>query len=136
MPKTNQITNINAAALTTLDAEIRAAIAPIAEKYGVEFRRGRGVYGGANGSLKIEISTIGDDGKAITQEAEDYKRYASWHEMDPTALGREFSVGIYRYTIVGLKPKSPKYPVIGRRISDGKEYKFTPSVVKRGMVAV
>jgi len=35
--------------------------------------------------------------------------------------------------LVGFSPSSPKYPIIGRRVDSGKEYKLTEESVKQAM---
>jgi hypothetical protein len=34
-----------------------------------------------------------------------------------------------------LKPRNRKYPIIGQRVSDGKQFKFTSHAVRLGLLA-
>jgi len=63
-------------------------------------------------------------GDVLTREAQDYKRFASAMGFDADTLGRELTWGGDAYTIAGLSIKSTKYPLLCRRVKDGKMYKF------------
>ena len=92
------------------------------------------VKGGSVGAtfvnLKIEFAEVGEGGVAESREA-----LAKFYGLSDDDLGRQFVFRGERLTIVGLKPKSPKFPILGRNGS-GKVYKFPAESVKRGLVSV
>ena len=57
-------------------------------------------------------------------DVEDLKKYGWKYGLDETHFGSKFSSNGETYELVTIKPRSKKYPFIGRRLSDGKQYKF------------
>ncbi len=94
------------------------------------------VKGGSIGTtfvnLRIEFAEVGEGGVAESKETADFKALARFYGLSADDLGRQFVFRGERLTIVGLKPKSPKFPILGRNGS-GKVYKFPAESVKRGL---
>ena len=63
--------------------EISHCLEPIGEKHGIELKLGRCSYSSGNFTMKLEGSLVGDDGVVLTKEAEDFKKYAHWHGLEP-----------------------------------------------------
>jgi hypothetical protein len=78
--------------------------------------------------LKFEFAELGEDGVAQTREATDFTMFAQQYNLEPTDLGKEFVSGTERYTIVGLKRRARKMPILATR-KDGKTYKFAAPMV-------
>jgi hypothetical protein len=111
-------------------ADIEAAVQAVADKHGVSIKRGNASFSESTITLKVEVSTIGDDGTVNTKEAEAFTKEARWFDIDPAALGRVFDVRGKSYTIVGFKPRSRKYPILGRD-NQGGVYKFPADLIAR-----
>lgn len=82
--------------------------------------------------FKVQAAEIGVEGEAKTREADDFKFNAIRWGLSPDDLGRKFRHNGMVYEIIGAKPRSHKYPILGRR-HDGKTFKFHPETVKRGI---
>ena len=124
---------IGSGELKLLATEIEEAVQSVAKKHGIQIKRGRGVYGGANATLKLEIATMGTGGQVQTREAEDFKLYAKLYGMEADDLGKEFTdFDGEVYKITGFKPRSRKYPVLVERC-DGKGFKMPVARVKAGL---
>jgi hypothetical protein len=125
--------SIGSGELKLLATEIEEAVQSVAKKHGIQIKRGRGVYGGSNASLKLELAVVGKGGQAQTREAEDFKRYASVYGLKAENLGAEFTdFDGEVYTITGLKPRSRKYPILVERV-DGMGFKMPAERVKVGL---
>ena len=75
--------------------------------------------------FKVEMRELNADGSVTSAHARDYIRYCRQYEMEPEWLDKTFTDGLgTSITIIGIKPKSSKYPIIIRK-DDGKEYKAT-----------
>jgi len=89
-----------------------------------------GTYSDNNISSRIVISVKGDDGEIVTKEAEDFKRYAESYCLKPEDLGERFlDFNRKEFEIVGLKPRSRKYPILVKEVKTGKVYKFSANAV-------
>lgn len=111
--------------------EIEAALKEVALRHGVVIKCGNGSYTANNFTLKLEASAIdAATGVVFTKEAEAYKRNAAILGLKEEWLNQTFqSYTGESYKVVGLKPKSTKYPVLGER-ADGKVFKFGAGMVK------
>jgi len=113
--------------------EVLALVADdLKEELGVTVALRNGSYNSANITFKLECAEINADGVAQTKEVSDFRRYAYRLGLDPKDLGREFRAGGQLFEICGLKPRSRRYPILGKNKA-GKVYKFAASTVKFGL---
>ena len=122
-----KVTSFNRKNIRQINNELEAALKQVAEKYGLEVKLGNTRFTGDNFSTKVQVATVGQDGIAMSKEATDFNRWktALGINMD---LGQEFQRNGKTYTIVGLKPRSKKYPILAK-CSDGKTYKLPVDLV-------
>ena len=111
-----------------ISSAIEKALDDVATKYGVVITRGRASYTSDNMTLKLNVSTIDNDGSVMTREATDFNTYASVHGITKS-LGDVITHMGHNYKIIGFKPRSTKYPVIMEKITDGKKYKFPVNMI-------
>lgn len=111
--------------------QIVAQLETWAEDHGVEIHRDGGSFESGYFDMKLRISTV-QDGIAQTPERADFESMAEFYGLKPEWLDATFQWGGDQYTIVGLKTRAKKYPVLGRR-TDGKTFKFTLGIVKAAM---
>lgn len=82
--------------------------------------------------LKLVCSPIdAETGEVVNREAEDFKRLCRFYGLDPTDLNKCFRnpADGRVYEVIGLKSKGKKYPIICKKMSDGKRYKFMASTI-------
>jgi hypothetical protein len=115
-----------------LRAEIDAALKQVAEKHGISLRAGNARFGPDNMSMKLEAAIISSDGQVKSPERTDFERHAAMFGFKADDLGATFPFRGTTYEIVGLKVRSRKYPVLGKR-ADGKTFKFNANDVLRAM---
>ena len=111
-----------------INSEINNAVQEVAKKYGVEIKTGSSSYTSNSATTKVVISTVGDDGVVMTREVEDFNNNKELFGITKN-IGDTFSHRGVEFKIAGLMPRSRKFPVLGKRVSDGKEFKFMPVTV-------
>ena len=117
--------------LQDIRPEMDAVLQPIAEKYGITIKVGRGSYGGLTGHLKVNLSTTNEDGD--DRRTEDYKRYATMYGLKKEWLGLSFKHRNDIFTIIGLEPSRPKNALVLRRERDVSIRIAPPSMAIRLM---
>lgn len=115
-----------------LRSEINAALKAVGEKHGVLVEAGNASFSDDFVNFKLRVSAKAEDGSVVSQEATDFKRFASLYGFFADDLGKEYSVRGKSYAIAGLKNRSRTMPIIGRA-KDGKLYKFTVESVLRAL---
>ena len=123
------MTTLNRQVLKMITDEIESAIAHIGKKYDVEIKYKSGSFTPSNASLKFTVNTISDNGDSITKETSDFVRYAKFYGFSVDDLNKTFNYCNEKYTVVGLKASSKKYPILCKR-EDGKMFKMTAQTVK------
>lgn len=101
--------------LNALRGDLEAALAPIAQKYGLTLETGHATYSANRFSMKIEGVLQGSK----SEEAERYEASAKWMRLPP--LGSEVTVSGEKFVTKGLKSRG-KNTVIIERVRDGKEF--------------
>lgn len=129
----NQIKEFNRENLRVLRARMSEALAPVAEEFGLSMELGRMGYQSSNFSVKVEVSTKGENGEVYNKDAEAFGICSKWVGIKAEALGETFNSGDSTYTLTGWKPRSPKYPVLATEVSTGKTFKFTAESVVRAL---
>jgi len=92
----------------------------------VRLALGRGTYDTAGGGhFRLQIDPVDEEsGDVMTPEAVALERHAFLWGLKPGARGAIFQAQGEEFELVGAKPRSPKYPFIGRRLKDNKQFKF------------
>ena len=119
--------------LQNLRKEIDQALEALGKKYDIKFRAGNASYTGTNATFKLEIATKGEGGEVITKEAADFKIYAERFGVKPEDLGKEIDLMGRKFKLVGILPKSRKFPFSGKDLVDGKSYKLPENAVVKAL---
>ena len=116
-----KITAIDRKALQYLRGVIDSALDELSNEqgWGIKLQLGNGSYSGSNGHFKLNISAIDESGTVVTEEAEDFKRYAELYGLKPEWLGESFTFSSVRqggtpetYKIIGLKARARKRQIL------------------------
>jgi len=121
---------IDASLLRAIREDINEALASVAARHNVTITAGRATYTPTNSTMKLEISAKDESGSAIPRMAEDFKRLAYLHGLEPEDLGRKFVFSGRGYTILGLNPRCRKSPILVKR-DDGREFKIAAHLCKQ-----
>jgi hypothetical protein len=118
-----------------IERQALALLAPLESDGQLKVAVKGGTIGKTFVNLKIEFAEVGKDGVAESREAADFKAMAKFYGLSADDLGKQFVSRGERFEIVGLKPKSQKFPILGRNRT-GKVYKFPAESVKQGLESV
>jgi hypothetical protein len=129
---TTKLKGIDRAAIKYLRSELTEVFKIFGEKYGLAVSVGRITFDEVSFKASIEAAITEKAGEP--KMAVDFRNLCWKHGMKPEDLGRIFMSGEHSYEIVGLKPRNRKYPIIAKRRSDGKQFKFAPYSVKGRMI--
>lgn len=127
-----KITEFNRQNLKEMRAEINKALAPLSDKYGVVFGTGNIRFTRDEFTVKLTVGTVNEGAPAQGKEVKDFLALCHGYGLEPTDLGKTFVSNGTAWVLVGLKPKSYKFPFLGERY-DGKRFKFTEHTVRRGL---
>jgi len=122
-----KVTAFNRQNIRQINSELEAALKQVAEKYGLEVKLGSTRFTGDNFTTKVQVATVAEGGITMSKEATDFNRYKTILGINMD-LGQEFQRSGKTFTIVGLKPRSKKYPILAK-CSDGKTYKLPVDLV-------
>lgn len=122
-----QITTLDKPTVRKLSADLEAELKEFAEARGLSIEVKGGRFDPTVGTYapKVEFSLEG----AAERE---FKLYASHFpfNLPEGSFGAKFdSPSGGTFELVGLNPRRRKYPVTGKRLDDGKLYKFPASVL-------
>ncbi len=98
---------------------------PIHEDLIGSVKVGSCIYGDGHATFKVEVTQKG--GK--TKKASDFDTYCHRYGLKPEDMGKEFESNGETFVICGLKPRSSKYPILGKSKENGSTYKFSPKAV-------
>ena len=114
--------------------ELAAAVTKAINDAGiVGFTLGKqgGSYDGEGMNIRIRMNALSDDGTPTTPERTALLNMSEWEQkhtgLRPDMLDKPFMSNGKSFTVTGYAANRPKYPIIGKRISDGKQFKFTIS---------
>jgi hypothetical protein len=125
-----QIQSFDKVSAGLLSDEIERALQPIASKYGIQIKRGRGVFAPTDFTLKVECAVV-KGGIAATKEATSFENYAHMIGLKKEDLGKPITFRGKGYAIMGFRPRS-KYSILARR-DDGKSFWLPLDEVKKAL---
>jgi len=121
---------ITKAKLQAMRAELETAMKKIGAKHGITLTTGNATYSDDAFKMKISGTANATDGSFVSQAEVDFKKFRGRFGLPENALRKSVKVGNEHFVITGLKPRSFKYPVLGKSAADGKSYKLPIAAVK------
>lgn len=121
----DKITRIDRPTVRMLRHELESTLKEFGSKYGLTIDVGSIRFSDEDFTTKVKVS-CGSSGDAAKRE---FERYAWKFGLKKDDYGRDFTHGGTRFTVVGIKPRSRRYPIIGVN-GNGTRYKFPASVLK------
>lgn len=119
--------------VSRISEDITKAVKRVAEAHDVVIRSAGGSYGPQNATIKLEIAVLSEDGAAMTEERKAYLECCEAYGLPREYLDKEFTHNGSRMKVVGLKLRSPKFPVLLEDCDSGKRFKFNVRGLKRSM---
>jgi predicted SprT family Zn-dependent metalloprotease len=107
-------------------SEVMEAIRQVGAKWGIETRNAKGTFDEGNLDLALRFSP----GDAETEDPaqRDFAKHAGLFGLQPEDYRRTFLSNGELFQLIALKPRNPKYPVIGEN-QNGTRYKFPRDVL-------
>ena len=130
-----KITKIDRATGRALIAGAVKHLDSYADKYGLSVDGSQFSYDDGTMTMKIRLGVIHEKSggvKMLPDEVE-FRNYARHYGFEPSDYGANFVCTGKIYQIAALKIGGHKYQVIGKRVPDGKRFKFTRDSVKHGI---
>lgn len=125
-----KIDRFTRANLKTLDEAIVEAVQPVAEKFGIQIKRGSGTFTPTDYKVKLICAVQNLDGTYETPERTDFKQLAPIYGLTADDIDMTFKWNEEKYNLIGIRARSRKFPFIGKRIRDGKRFKFGVDAIK------
>jgi len=116
------IKRIDRQACRVLRLAINDALATISEQHGIDFTATNASYNDNTVTFKVECTLTGVD-----KAQEDFNAACFLFRLEEDAYGKRFNWGGKEYTLCGLKPNSPKYPILG--MLNGSRYKLPRAAI-------
>lgn len=118
-----KIRTISSATIKQINERIHEAVSETMRELGIDAQtKGMRYSNNVTGQLTLELAVIGENGESAEQV--NFNQTAMMFGLKSSDYERRFRYAGQAYQLVGLKPRSPKYPIIGRDIYSGKTFKF------------
>ena len=128
-----KITSFDRKTVAELRIAVEAALKPLGEAIGVQFRAGHILFQTSNCTVKVEAALIGDGGEVKTKEAEDFRRMARFYGLKPEQLNQTFTdLRGARFKLVGLNIRARTKPFVIEDVA-GKRFIAPEEMVLRGL---
>jgi len=114
--------------LHAIGERIKALLEPLHAEFGCTVEVNGGTFEATYYKPRVTLTLEVAKGVAGNLEALDFKRMARLFGLEPEDLGKTFTSHGHTYEICGLKYRSYKNPIIGKRV-DGKLFKFPAQTV-------
>ena len=116
-----------------LRAALDAALVQVSKNVGLNVTvEGSMSYDPSAGTVKVKLLAVApnENGEIESVEAKDFKSACWQYGLRPDDLGKTFRFRNETYTLIGAKPRSSRFPLLGKR-SDGKVFKFAVEDIAR-----
>lgn len=113
-------------ALNTIRTDLNAALAVVAAKHGITLDFKNISY--SDNSFRTTLHGSSSE-SAVDNNKSEFERYAARFGINVTAFNETFINRGDTFTIVGIKPRSHKYPILAKQRSNGKTYKMPMSAI-------
>jgi len=124
--KNMAIKEINRPILRELRQDIKAALGSVEEKHGITFTFNNISFSSTEMSTRLQ-GVIGTDPEEIAKK--EWEKHAVFFGLTEADFGREVIVQGKKLTLVGIRPRSPKFPIIAQN-AIGKKFKLPVAAVR------
>jgi len=126
----NQIKSFTRPLVKDLREAIITVLNTVESQYGITFTFNNIRFSDNSFSTKLEARV----GTNSNEHAKAEWKQNSWaFGLSEHDFGKTFIHNDAGYTIVGIKPRSPKFPVIAMNHMDGKKYKMPVDLIKNAL---
>lgn len=108
----------------SLRPELQKLLEPLQGKYEVQVGAAR--FSSTEITFSVKLIEKNSQGEAVPEEALTLQRYAErgWMGLPKDAYKKKFVHNRDEFEAIGLNVKAVSYPILGKRLRDGKVFKF------------
>ena len=118
------IQSFDSSNIDTIQKDINEALTAVLAKHGISHSCGNIRFNAESYSTKLTIS-VGD---VMDAKRAEFARHCRKFGLVPEDFNRTFTHAGTEFTVVGIKPKSRKYPILASN-NDGDVFKFPTGVL-------
>lgn len=112
-----------------LRTEMETDLRSLAQKHNLTIVVGGANFNNDNIVFQVEVAVNDELGRPKNREAEDFRRYGNRFGLKPEHLYSEVTFRNHRYRLIGLLPKSYKFPILAERLDTGQKFKLSATEV-------
>jgi hypothetical protein len=139
----SKMTKINRFDSNNLDVirdAIDSKLAEIGNEFGIVLSIGGMSYSATEVTTRLTVRTVNTDikaGESIKEASErsEFSLYAKRFGLKAEDFGKVVTVDSKQFRIVGIKPKSRKFPILGEDVVSKTVYKLPVSAIKEQLSA-
>jgi hypothetical protein len=117
--------------LKSFRTEMEDALGKVGKKYGVTFNIGNIRF--TSDTFSTTVKCYGTATKSDTGKLE-WDKSCFMFGFEKTDFNKMFTMTGKKYQIVGIRPRSFKYPIVGKEIGGTKSFKFNAEGVKKNLI--
>jgi hypothetical protein len=130
-----KITQFNSQNIDVIRAAIELKLAEVSEQYGILLHAGGMSYSHSKITTRLTIKIVSEDvkdGESIEEASarSDFALYAPSLGLAAEDFGKEVRVDGKQFKIVGIAPRSRKYPILGETIDGKKTFKLAVNAIR------
>ena len=129
-----KVQEFNKENLRQLREEMQAAIAKVEKSMGIKIHVGNISFSGNEANIKVKANVIGQAGRAITKEAQQFGKFAAYEGIENFKVGDQVQINGQILIIKGYNSRARKAPLILEGLN-GKGYK-APIGILRGKAPI
>ena len=136
----SKISTFNRNNLAQLRPALQQRLSEVGEEFGIAISLGSMSFSGTETTARLKMIAVGDNAKE-GESIEDSKARIEFEEnawrfdLKPEHFGQVVTIRGETFEIVGIKPRSRKYPVLGKSKANGSVYKLPAESVIRQLAA-
>ena len=107
-------------------------LAPLGKEFGAKVTVGNTVYGNVL-RTKIELHKVDEESGVDKTEEKRFKSLSNSYGVSPEMFNKVVKINGKEYQLIGILPRSDKYPFKAIELSTQKTWKLSAEMVKRGI---
>ena len=115
--------------LRAIRPRIEEQLKHLEAELGIKIRVGNASFSANNATFKLELTSINEDGSVVPREEAQFLEFCAAVGLKREDLGKVIAYAGNAYKITGLNLRSAKYPIMVKRVTDGKGFRLSKEAV-------
>lgn len=130
-----KISTFNSNNLDVIRTAINAKLAEVSQELGIAINMGGMSFSSQQATTRLTFKAVSEEmkeGESIEEASarSEFATYARSFGLKPEDFGKEVKVDGRKFRIVGIKPRSRKFPVLGEDLINNSVYKLSAIAIK------